>query len=98
MMPERRPLFLERRTYRLRRLMDAARMLPVLGAVLFFVPILWGAGRSGETSVGTAEDGVFLFGVWFALILGAALISRALARADGRAEGKPPGSRGEEAP
>ena len=33
MSAERGPMFLARRTYRLRRLSDAARMLPIAGAV-----------------------------------------------------------------
>ena len=32
--PRRPSLFLERRTYRRRRLMDAARLLPLLGLLL----------------------------------------------------------------
>lgn len=34
-------LMTERQTYRRRRLMDIARLLPVLGALLFAVPLLW---------------------------------------------------------
>ena len=30
-----------RKTYRRRRLMDVARLLPVLGALLFAVPLMW---------------------------------------------------------
>ena len=34
MTPPRQPPFLARKTYRRRRMMDAARMLPVLGALV----------------------------------------------------------------
>ena len=68
----RPPLFLARRSYRQRRLADAARLLPVLGALLFFLPTLW----SGATT--TAQGVIYLFAVWAALILGAALLARRL--------------------
>lgn len=76
-MPHNRPLFLARQTYRLRRLMDAARLLPVLGFFLFLLPILWGPGTSVAHS--TVFDGLYLFLVWPFLILCAFLVSRALA-------------------
>nr|WP_294614957.1 hypothetical protein [uncultured Roseovarius sp.] len=40
MSAERGPVFLARRTYRRRRLADGARLLPVIGTVLFFIPLL----------------------------------------------------------
>ncbi len=61
------PLFLARQTYRRRRLGDAARLLPLLGAVIFALPLL-GAGGGRTTSGG----GLFLFGGWALLILAAA--------------------------
>lgn len=70
--PGRGPLFLKRGSYRKRRLRDAARMLPVLGAFLFALPMLWG-------DEGTASDGVYIFGVWFFLVLSAAAMARGLA-------------------
>lgn len=72
MRPPREPLFLARETYRRRRLMDAARALPVLGAFLFLVPMLW--ARGSETSDGT----LYIFAVWFGLIVLSAAISRRL--------------------
>mgnify|MGYP001635388592 CR=1 FL=1 len=58
--------------------MDAARVLPVLGAVLFALPVIWSGNpfRAGSTAGG----GLYLFAVWAGLILGAALISRRLGR------------------
>lgn len=76
MSARRTPLFLARRTYRRRRLMDGARMLPVLGAFFVLLPILWvpadGAGQN------TARDGVYLFAVWAALIVLARLLAPGL--------------------
>ena len=40
-MPQRQQMFLERRSYRQRRMMDALRLLPVLGLCLCMVPLLW---------------------------------------------------------
>ena len=64
----REPLFLARQSYRRRRLEDAAKLLPILGAILFLLPLLM-------TGAGTARQGLFLFGAWFGLILATALIS-----------------------
>ena len=75
-----RPLFLQRASYRRRRLMDAARMLPVLGVILLAVPLLWpepdtlaGAGAQGEVAMSYAT--IYIFGVWALLILLAGLFS-----------------------
>jgi len=62
-------VFLERQSYRRRRLMDAARLLPVLGALLFAVPLIW--PRAGETGAVQSSDAViYIFTVWAVLILG----------------------------
>ena len=44
-MPEAR-LFLERRSYRRRRIMDAVRMLPFLCALLWMAQRRWGDGSN----------------------------------------------------
>lgn len=75
----REPIFLARQTYRHRRLIDAMRFVPVLGFVLFMVPLLGGAGLQR----GTAAGGAFVFSVWFGLIAVAALLVRLLAKAPG---------------
>ncbi|MEX1660438.1 hypothetical protein [uncultured Thioclava sp.] len=70
------PLFLARRSYRRRRLMDAARLLPVLGVVMFALPGLW---HPAETlTPDTGRGGLYLFAVWIALIFAAFLIARGL--------------------
>jgi hypothetical protein len=73
----RRIPFLPRRDYRLRRLHDAARLLPLFGLFLIVLPILWSA--PGDAMRRTASDGLYLFGVWIGLILIAALFARPLA-------------------
>jgi hypothetical protein len=77
--PEQRPtVFLERTSYRRRRLRDVRRLLPFIGALLFLVPLLWNAG--GETR--TAMAMVYLFGAWAVLIALAAILSRPLKTRD----------------
>ena len=63
------PVYLARKSYRQRRLRDAARMLPVLGLILWLLPL------AGSVS-GTAATGVYIFGVWIVLILLAAMLAR----------------------
>ena len=65
-------VFLERETYRRRRIMDAARLLPVLGVALFAIPLLWttpddpvAAGEPVSMSMAV----LYIFGVWALLIL-----------------------------
>lgn len=76
---ERRPLFVARRTYRYRRMADAARLLPILGGGLFLLPLLW---RSGETAdapgMSTVDVMIYLFAAWIFLAGAAGLISRRL--------------------
>ena len=75
-------LFLERARYRRRRLGEAARLLPVLGTVLFVFPALWAVPE-------TAAGMLYLFSAWWLLIVATFLISRRLSRSG-------PGGPGEE--
>ena len=68
------PVFLVRRAYRRRRIGEAARMLPVLGLVLFLLPAAGLAGSQGGARI------VYLFSVWMLLILLSGLIARAVSR------------------
>lgn len=73
------PLFLARASYRRRRLIDAARLLPFAGAFLFLLPVLWGPTGSQPTAArDTASDGLYLMIAWAALVLGAALLAPGL--------------------
>ncbi|WP_170331349.1 hypothetical protein [Ruegeria arenilitoris] len=62
-------LFLERQSYRRRRLSDAARLLPFLGAALIGLPLLWPDGSAGEDAVPLSSAILYIFGCWGALIL-----------------------------
>jgi len=72
------PLFLGRSGYRRRRLHDAARLVPVFGAFLILLPILWAPGSTSARD--TAGDGIYLFVVWAGLIGVAAILAPALRR------------------
>ncbi len=76
------PLFLERQNYRRRRLGDAARFLPVMGLVLFLMPILW------SDTARVAGGVLYIFSVWAILIVIAAVLSRHLTDAELEADGK----------
>ncbi|WP_050930321.1 hypothetical protein [Aestuariivita boseongensis] len=71
-MSARRPsVFLERETYRRRRIMDAARLLPILGLALFAIPLLWPTPDTAgpETDpVPMSTAVLYIFGVWAFLI------------------------------
>lgn len=61
----------ERQTYRRRRLMDIARLLPVLGALLLALPLLWPEASThpaarGGVSMSSAI--IYIFAVWIGLI------------------------------
>ena len=73
----RNQVFLERRSYRMRRQADAARLLPVLGLGLFMLPLFWAPAVSGQPRL-TSWDGLYLFIVWLGLIALAAFLSRRL--------------------
>lgn len=77
----KRPLFLERRMYRRRRLADAARALPVLGAVLLCLPLLWPAHAA------TARVMLYVFGLWCLLAIISGVISFFLHEDDRPGEG-----------
>lgn len=74
----RRPqrLFLEDKSYRRRRIMDAARLLPFAGSVLFLLPVLRDPANTPEKE--TAGGMVYLFVIWFILIVLAMWLSASL--------------------
>ena len=68
----RTSVFLEQETYRRRRVMDAARLLPLLGVALFALPLLWpkpGDPGGEGTSVTMSSAVLYIFGVWALLII-----------------------------
>ena len=97
-------VYLERRTYRRRRLADGLKMLPVLGAVLWLIPLSWRrAGQmaegGGQTGVSVVDASIFIFTVWGALVLIGAVLAFAQAhtqdapRPDGGPAGPAPRAR-----
>jgi len=72
------PVFLERRSYRRRRLGDAIRVLPVVGALLFLEPLFWSADAA--TPSRTTDGMIYIFAVWALLVIAAAVTSRARPR------------------
>ena len=65
-------VYLERRRYRTRRIIEALKVLPVLGVVLFGVPLLWSEG------VKTSDAMIYFFSVWLALVFAAVWLARRL--------------------
>ena len=74
----RTPVFLERGNYRQRRVIDAVRLLAVLGAVLWMIPLLWPTGDAADgAGMPMSRALSYVFAVWFFLICtGAFLVSR----------------------
>ena len=72
--PPRPPVFLARETYRRRRLMDAARLLPFLGVFAFALPVLW------FNSPATSGAKIYLFVAWLALIVMTGVLAARLNR------------------
>ncbi len=73
------PVFLQRASYRQRRIRDAAKLMPALGIVLLAIPLAWTSGEA-EEKVGSSGL-LYIFGVWVVLIVLTALLS-SLMRAD----------------
>ncbi|WP_226898482.1 hypothetical protein [Mangrovicoccus algicola] len=96
----RPPVFLERQSYRHRRLIDASRVVPVFGLMLFLVPLLWpqpqpeAQGAPGQVAL--AGRGLYLFLAWGGLVAVTALISQRL-RSRLAAAAPPPARTGGEA-
>lgn len=92
-MARRAPLFLKRRSYRQRRLRDAARLLPLVGLFLLLLPLM----KSGQGGSGMAGEGLYLFAVWFGLVAAAAALAAGLsgdsADEGGAEAGRPGGPR-----
>lgn len=86
MKARQRPKFLARRSYRRRRMIDAARLLPVLGVFLVLLPILWQPAATPEPD--TARGGLYLFAVWILLIAAAFVLARRLSEAGRNGDGE----------
>ncbi len=66
---DRASVFLERRSYRRRRLMDALRLAPILGVMLFMLPVFWPVGQPAGNAVSTSTAVTYIFVIWALLIV-----------------------------
>ncbi|WP_298862350.1 hypothetical protein [uncultured Sulfitobacter sp.] len=81
-MPEAR-LFLERRSYRRRRMMDAVRILPLLCTLLWLVvPLMWPNGSEGSAQTALSTVIWYLFVVWMLAIMASFALWRRIRRSD----------------
>ena len=62
-------LFLERQSYRRRRLADSARLLPFLGGALLVLPLLWPDTEPETGGVPLSSAIFYIFACWIGLIL-----------------------------
>jgi uncharacterized membrane protein len=72
--------FLERSSYRQRRIRDGARFLPILALVLMVLPLMW--PRSSPEQSLTSSGIIYIFGLWIVLVVMAFLLSRVLRLSD----------------
>ncbi|MDC0660271.1 hypothetical protein N6L27_19890 [Leisingera sp. SS27] len=73
----------ERQTYRRRRLMDISRLLPLIGALLLALPLLWpeaSAHPAARGGVSMSSAIIYVFSVWIALIAACFVFSLAVQR------------------
>lgn len=69
------PLFLERSSYRQRRMMDAVRLVAILAAGLWMIPLLWPSQSVDGEAVRMSRALLYIFGVWCAVIAISAVLS-----------------------
>lgn len=83
--------FLEKRSYRRRRMTDGLRLLPIFGFWLFMVPLMWpgAAARLTGTAVSMSSALIYVFAVWMILIVLCAVLSKGQGRSgfQGRVSG-----------
>ncbi|MCL3880800.1 hypothetical protein [Marivita sp. GX14005] len=82
------PVFHEKRTYRRRRLIDAARIAPVAVLFLWLLPLIW--PQTEGTGLRSATALVYIFTVWALVILCNLVLSRRLGSGPERDEDAPP--------
>ena len=79
------PIFLQRASYRQRRIRDAAKLMPFLGMILWAIPLAWSRG-DGSNDVGTAGL-IYVFAVWVMSIVATGFLAT-------RVRGEPPDDEG----
>jgi hypothetical protein len=86
MTPEDEAIVAEKRSYRRRRMADAARLLPVFGVAFLSIPLLW-PGAEGAR-IPTTSAMLYIFGIWAVLAATSAAISRHLRPEEGDSGGQ----------
>ena len=61
------PIFLQRASYRQRRLRDAAKLMPFVGVILWALPLSW--GQTGQDAPNGTAGLIYVFAVWVVLII-----------------------------
>lgn len=74
--------FLDKRSYRQRRIRDAARMLPVFAAIMMALPLMWPRGQADQSLTSTGI--IYVFGLWAVLLVLAFAVSLVLRSDDDR--------------
>lgn len=75
------PLFVERGSYRQRRMMDAVRLLVFFGTGLWMLPLLWPTQTVvASEAIPMSRALLYVFGVWWVLIASTYLLTRQLRR------------------
>ncbi len=73
-------IFLERRTYRVRRLIDAIRLVPILGMLLWTIPIIIRQDVNDPAPISSVM--IYIFVIWAILIVASFLLVRWITRTD----------------
>ncbi|SLN60632.1 hypothetical protein [Pseudooctadecabacter jejudonensis] len=76
LVPPKRVEFLDKPSYRQRRLRDAARVLPVFGAIMMVLPLMWPRDTADQSL--TSSGLIYLFVLWAVLVALAFAVSRVL--------------------
>ncbi|AKS45745.1 hypothetical protein SAMN05444287_0843 [Octadecabacter temperatus] len=76
----KRTEFLERSSYRQRRIRDGARLLPIIALVLMVLPLMW--PRNAPEQSLTSSGIIYIFFLWMLLIVCAYALSRVLRLSD----------------
>ncbi|MEO0402689.1 MAG: hypothetical protein AAF214_09975 [Pseudomonadota bacterium] len=87
--PRQPPVFLERRSYRRRRMMDALRILPVVGVMLWLLPVFWPTAADGPDApapLAMSNAVIYVFAVWVGLIAAAFALWYVLGSKSGEGE------------
>lgn len=80
-------VFLERRSYRRRRMVDGLRVLPIFAAWLFLLPAFWPQAGERGADITLSSAVIYIFSAWVATIALAGLFLWRLGRSSRRGSG-----------